>query len=171
MVLDEARNSGVEDIDLMIDSLEDFKRREWDETDKWDFSKAAKIIFDPEGEVNKVFREKLKVPKDFWVMRIVVCANFLKWYCCPPREDWVFRRKRLGIPSTISEGWIDRGDLVGAHYCLNYGVDLMLKMLFALNREFLPVPKWRIHYSYGLKWLPEDYRKLLKKHYIQGDFQ
>lgn len=159
MALDEARRSGVDDVDLPIDFLEDFEKREWDETDKWDFSKTAKIVFDPKGEVKKVFREKLKVPKDFWVKRIVVCAERLKWYCCPPKETWVITK---GV-GTISESWIYRGDLVAAHYCLNYGVDLLLKTLFALNREFLPVPKWRIFYSYGLKWLPEDYKELLKE--------
>ena len=163
MASDEARRSGVDDVDLMIEFLEDLKKREWDETDKWDFSKAAKIVFDPKGEVKDVFREKLRVPNDFWVKRVVVCAERLKWYCCPPEEDWVLRRRRLGLSSTISESWIDRGDSVAAHYCLNYGVDLLLEALFALNREFLPVPKWRIFYSYGLKWLPEDYKELLKE--------
>jgi len=163
MALDEARRSGVDDLDLSIDLLEDFKRRQWNETDKWDFSKTAVIVFDPKREVQRVFREKLKVPKDFWVKRIVVCANYMKWYCCPPKEDWVLKRRRLGIPSTVSESWIDRGDLVSAHYCLNYGVDLLLKILFALNKEFLPPPKWKIFYSYGLKWVPEDYKELLKE--------
>jgi len=151
MALDEERRSGVE-IDLMIDFLEDFRKREWDETDRWDFSEA-KIAFDPKGEVEKVFRDKLKVSKDFWVRRIVICAEHLKWYCCPPREE----------VGTISEAWVDRGDLVAAHYCVNYAVDLLLETLFALNKEFLPVPKWRIFYCYGLKWLPEDYRELLKE--------
>jgi len=32
---------------------------------------------------------------------------------------------------------------------------------YALNREFLPAPKWRIFYSYGLKWLPPDYKRLV----------
>jgi hypothetical protein len=34
-------------------------------------------------------------------------------------------------------------------------------MPFALNREFLPAPKWRLFYSYSLKWLPEDYKSLI----------
>jgi len=162
-VLDKAKSLGFDDVDLMIEPLQDLEKREWDETDKWDFSKTAEIVFDPKGEVKKFFREKLKVSKDFWVNRIVVCAECLTWYCCPPQENWVLKRSRLGIPSTISESWIDRGDSVAAHYCINYGVDLLLKTLFALNKEFLPPPKWRIYYSHELKWLPEDYKKLLKE--------
>lgn len=163
MALDEAKRSGFDDIDLMIEFLEDVIKQEWDETTKWDYSKAVKIAYDPKGEVKKLFAEKLEVSKDFWVKRIVVCTECFKWYCCPPKENWVLRNRKLGIPSTISESWIDRGDLISANYCLNYGIDLLLKMLFALNNEFLPPPKWRIFYSYGLKWLPKDYREILKE--------
>ncbi len=159
MGLSEEKCSGIEDIDLMIYFLEDFRNLVWSETERWDYSKAAKIVYDPRGEVERIFREKLTVPKDFWVRRIVVCANYLKWYCCPPDEPWV---QKLGVGS-ISETWIYRGDLIAAHYCLNYGVDLILEILFALNREFLPVPKWRIFYSYRLVWLPEDYSGLLRE--------
>jgi len=48
-----------------------------------------------------------------------------------------------------------------AHYCLNYCVDLMLKILFALNKEYLPAPKWLLFYSHKLKWLPKDYGNLM----------
>lgn len=147
--LDEERLSGV-DIDLEIHFLEDFRIWRWDEADKWEFSKAQ-IVFDPEGEIKKVFNEKLKLPKDFWVKRVVVCAEYLKWYCCPPRED----------VGTVAESWIERGDLVSVHYCLDYAVELLIRVIYALNREFLPAPKWRIYYSYGLKWLPENYERLL----------
>lgn len=159
MGLNEEKCSGVDDIDLMVYFLEDFKNLEWSETERWDYSKAAKVVYDPNGDVKRILREKLMVPKDFWVKRIVVCANYLKWYCCPPDEPWV---QRLGV-GTIAETWIYRDDLVAAHYCLNYGVDLLLEILFALNREFLPVPKWRIFYSYRLKWLPEEYSGLLRE--------
>ena len=149
--LDEEKRSGIE-MDLEIHFIEDFKRWRWDEVDKWEFSRA-RIVFDPEGEVRAVFEEKLKLPEDFWIKRVVLCAEYLKWHCCPPRKD----------VGTIAEAWIKRGDLVAAHYCLNYAVDLLLRIVFALNKEFLPAPKWRIFYSYSLKWLPEDYKKLMKE--------
>jgi len=149
--IDEERRSGI-DIDLEVHFLEDFERRKWDEADKWEFSKTE-IVFDLEGEVKKVFEEKLKAPKDFWTKRIVACAEYLKWYCCPTRED-------IG---TVAESWIERGDLTAAHYCLNYAVDLLIRIIFALNREFLPAPKWRMFYSYTLNWLPKGYNELIKE--------
>lgn len=140
------------DLDLEIHFLEDFKKWRWDEVDKWEFSKA-KIVFDPKSEIKKVFKEKMKVPKDFWIRRIVICGEYLKWYCCPPKE---------GI-GTVAESWIDRGDLISAHYCLNYATDLLIRLTFALNREFAPAPKWRIYYLHNLKWQPKSYKKRIKE--------
>jgi len=102
--LDEGRRSGI-DIDLEVHFLEDFERWKWDEADRWEFSKAE-IVFDSEGEVKKVFGEKLRVPKDFWIKRVVACAEYLKWYCCPTRED-------IG---TVAESWIERADQVSKYY-------------------------------------------------------
>lgn len=164
MGLEEERRAGI-DIDLEIHFLEDFKRWKWDEVDKWDFS-HSKIVFDPEGEIKKIFREKLRYPKNFWIKRVVVCAEYLKWYCCPTKEE----------VGTISEACIARGDLVAAHYCLNYAIDLLLRIIFALNQEYLPAPKWRIFYSYQLKGLPVDYKELIKEamrinNYSEKDFK
>jgi predicted nucleotidyltransferase len=149
--LKEGKRSHI-DIDLEVHFLEDFKKWKWDEVDKWEFSRA-KIVFDPEGKINEVFREKLRLSKDFWIKRIVVCAEYLKWYCCPPREE----------VGTVAESWIERGDWVAAHYCLNYAVDLLIRITFALNRESLPAPKWRMFYFYSLKWLPQGYNELIKE--------
>jgi hypothetical protein len=60
--------------------------------------------------------------------------------------------------------------MVSAQYCVNYGLDLMLNLLFALNKEFLPPQKWRLFYSYSLKWLPKDYVNSVRKIMIVKDF-
>jgi predicted nucleotidyltransferase len=149
--LDEERCSGIEP-DLEVHSLEDFRKIKLSEPEKWELSRAD-IVLDLKGEVKKALRKKLRLVGDFWVKRIAICVEYLKWYCCPPR-------KNVG---TIAEAWIERGDLASAHYCLNYGVELLVRMLFALNKEFMPAPKWRLFYSYSLKWLPEGYGELIKQ--------
>ncbi|MGA3191864.1 MAG: hypothetical protein ABSD73_05040 [Candidatus Bathyarchaeia archaeon] len=58
---------------------------------------------------------------------------------------------------TVTESWVDRGDLLSAHYCMNCSIDLLLKTVFALNKEFLPPPKWRVFYFRNLKWLPGNH--------------
>ena len=160
----EAKRYSV-DVDMEVHFLEDFRKRKWDEIDRWEFAKA-KIVSDPEGALKEILSEKLRLPKSFWTNRVVVYAEYLKWYCCPPREN----------VGTIAESWVIRGDMQSAHYCLNYSVDLMLKMLFALNREHLPAAKWRLFYSRNLKWLPKDYESLVEdamriKSYSLGDFK
>jgi len=146
--VEEGKRLGV-DVDLEIHYLSDVKRWKWNETERWDFS-HAKIAFDPNGQIKRMLRTKLKVPKDYWIERIVICAEYMKWYCCPPRE---------GV-GTIAEAWIDRGDLLAAHYCLNYSVDLLFRVVFALSKEFLPPQKWRVFYFRNLKWLPNNHRLL-----------
>ncbi len=148
---DEQKRSRV-DVDLEVHFFEDFARVKWNETDRWDFSQAQ-IAFDPRGKVDRLFKNKLRVHKGFWTKRIVTYAEYLKWYCCPSKE---------GV-GTIAEAWIARGDLASAHYCLSYSLDLMISVLFALNRSFLPPQKWRIYYSYSLKWLPKNYRRLVEE--------
>jgi predicted nucleotidyltransferase len=155
--LDKERLSNIE-IDFEVHSIGDFKKQTWDEVDRWEFSKA-KIVFDPNGETKKVLEEKLKVSKHFWIRRIVLCTEYLKWYCCPAKKD----------VGTIAEVWIKRGDLTSAHHCLNYATELIIKLIFAINKEFLPAPKWRLFQSYNLEWLPKNYKKLIKEAMQTGD--
>jgi len=138
------------DIDLEVHFIEDFKKQEWDEIDRWEFSKAE-IVYDPDGIVKEVFIEKLKLAEDFWLERVAEYAEYLKWYCCPPKPD----------VGTIAESWVERGDLPSAHYCLNYAVDLIVRSVFALNKEHLPPPKWQLFYSYHLKWQPRNYKEII----------
>jgi hypothetical protein len=113
----------------------------------------VQVAFDPQSEIRQLLKENTKVPRSFWIRRIVVCSEYLKWYCCPPRTD----------VGTIAEAWVERGDIVSAHYCVNYGLDLIVNIVYALNGEFVPPPKWKLFYSYGLRWLPNDYSKLVKE--------
>jgi predicted nucleotidyltransferase len=145
----EQRHSGI-DVDLEVHFFEDLESRKWNEMVRWDFS-HSEIVFDPERRTRGLIEKNLRVPERFWLRRIVVCGEYVRWYCCPVG-------KNVG---TVVETWVDRGDLVSAHYCLSYALTLLVRVVFALNREFLPPPKWEIFCSYSLKWLPPDYRKLL----------
>lgn len=148
---DEQKRTGI-DVDLEVHPLEDFRRRRWTEVDRWDFA-VVKVVFDPTGKVAKMISAKLSVPDEFWVRRVVLCSERMKWYCCPPGED----------ARTIAEAAVERGDLATAHYCISYGLDLLLGLLFALNKAFLPPPKWRIIYSRDLPWHPTDYENALRQ--------
>lgn len=154
---DEEKLSSL-DVDLLIHCLSDFRKWKLSEVEKWDYSKA-KIVFDPKGEISEMLARKLRVPESSWLKQIAERAEYIKWYCCPPRDD----------VSTIAESWIGRGDMMSAQYCLNYAVDLILQILFAINREFLPAQKWRLFYSYSLNWVPADFRGTIEEALIVRD--
>ncbi len=139
------------DVDLAVHQVDELKRK-WSETERWDYS-HARIVLDIDDDIRRLFEKKLRVSTEFWVKRIVIYSVMQSWYCCPQREG----------DYTIAEMWIERGDLISAHYCVNYGINLMLKTLFALNREFWPPEKWMIFQSYHLKWIPEGYCRLLEE--------
>jgi len=61
----EAKRYSV-DIDMEVHFLEDFRKRKWDEIDRWEFAKAV-IVFDPEEALKKALSEKLRLPKSFWI--------------------------------------------------------------------------------------------------------
>jgi predicted nucleotidyltransferase len=95
MVTKEAKRSGI-DIDLEIHLLKDFAKWKWTEINRWDFS-HAEIAFDKKEHIRRIIEAKLKIPDEFWTRRIVLCAEYMKWYCYPPK-------KSIG---TIAEAWID----------------------------------------------------------------
>ena len=148
IVESESKNSNI-DIDLEIHLLENFKKHKWNETEKWDFSRA-KIAYDKKDQIKRIIAAKSKTSEDFWLRRLVQCTEYMKWYCCPPDEN----------VGTVTEAWLDRGDPVSAHFCVSYAIELILKTVFALNKEFMPPPKWSVFYSRNLKWLPKNYALL-----------
>jgi predicted nucleotidyltransferase len=146
-VVEKEKHSGI-DIDLDIYDVVSILRARWDDMLLWEYSKG-KIVFDPKGECENAIKKKLGAPRDFWTKRISVLVEYLSWYCCPRGEN----------VGTIAEAWVKRGDLTSAHYCLNYGVEVIVKLLYALNKEFAPAPKWLLFYSHNLAKLPEGFKK------------
>ena len=148
---DEHERSNI-DIDLEIHFLEEFRTWKWNEITKWDYSQA-KIAYDPQKEIQKLFNTELKTTNNYWLKRLIVYGEYLRWYACPSKEN----------EKTLVDAWVERGDLISAHYCLTYALTLLIRILFVINKEFLPPPKWTIYYSNGLKWLPSNYEKLVSE--------
>ncbi|MBN2230771.1 MAG: nucleotidyltransferase domain-containing protein [Candidatus Thorarchaeota archaeon] len=141
--------SGLE-IDIEVYFLDEYISREWNEYTRWDLSHAI-YAFDRQGEVKKQFERKLALNDDEWRRRLAHPLVYLSWYCCPT-DDYV--------PSMI-DLWRDRGHLVSAQYSVNYGIDLILEVIYAMNRSYLPAPKWRLFYTRELNWLPTDFENAL----------
>jgi predicted nucleotidyltransferase len=139
------------EVDLEVHSVRDFSRLERTDWRRWEF-RHSKIILDRGGDVGRIISQLVTVPDSFWVDRIVKSWTYLQWYGCP-----------AGRNKSIAEMWIERGDPVSAHYCLSYALELLMDLLFALNREFVPVPKWKPFSLKGLRWKPKGLGEVLEQ--------
>jgi len=146
--------SGLE-VDIEIYFLDDYVKRDWNEYTKWDLSHAI-YAFDRQGEVKKQFDEKLKLHDDDWRRRLAHPLIYLTWYCCPT-EEYIL---------SMIDLWHDRGHLLSAQYSVNYGIDLILESLYAVNRSYLPAPKWRLFYTRELEWLPSNFEEELTEAFV-----
>ncbi len=144
----ESARTGLE-VDLEVHAIQDFVKLERTDWRRREYSEAE-IIMDRDGTVQRAISEMLAVADDFWTDRIVKDWMYLQWYACPKK----------GTPS-IAEIWLDRGDPVSAHYCLNYSIELLVELLYALDRQFVPVPKWRLHHLWEITWRPRGFSSAL----------
>ena len=106
--------------------------------------RLRQILLDKKGLVQSLLRRKLKFTSS--ERRRIILENLL------------FLEDRIESARTV---WPKRGHIASAHYAVTMGVEHLVKVLFAYNRQFLPSDKWRVYYSCHLAWLPRSYRKKL----------
>jgi predicted nucleotidyltransferase len=133
--------------DIEVHAFDEFALQMWGEIERFTFSNCL-VSYDRHGRTERLIKEKLALPGDFWTRAIVARCINLSWHVCPEPPS---------VSST--ELWVGRGDLVQAHYCLNHSVDLLLELLFALNREFMPAAKWQVFYARRLRWKPVEFEQ------------
>ncbi len=136
------------EIDVEVYLIDTYQEREWNEFLKWDLA-HSEVVFDRHGRVATMLKEKLRMSEDEWRVRISKSIVYFSWYCCAADE----------YTPTMIDMWVDRGDIVSAEYSVNYGIELILDLVYALNRSFLPAPKWRFGYTRTLDWLPEEFEE------------
>lgn len=135
--------------DIKLLNYEEERAREYEGVALWDLS-YAKIMYDPAGELQQLFTEKLKKKTD-----VDAAGGFLfgAW--------WSYR--------LAGDIWIRREDALQGHYCLNNAIEPLISALFIANKEYVPHEKWLIHMSRTLQWKPDHYEELLKKIFDTGD--
>lgn len=138
------------DVDLEVHTLRGYRRLERDDNRRWECS-HAEVVFDRRGRAARLLAEVTKVPDAFWKDRIVGDWTYLQWCVANP-----------AAPKSIAEICMDRGDSMGAHYIVDYSLGLLLELVYALNREFLPPPKWRFAYLGDLGWKPRGFEVALR---------
>jgi hypothetical protein len=116
----------------------------WTMANRWDKS-YAKILHDPEGELQALFKKKL-----------VFRPGELKALKGKARDAWWFIDE-------CATSWITRGNIIAAHHAINRGIDLLLDYLYLKNREFIPYDKWKSFYAMQLEILPDSFEERVGK--------
>lgn len=135
-------SEGRLDIDLEVHTLEHFAAHERNEIFRWDLS-HCRLAYDSEGRGDMLIRDIVHMSETDWKDRTVLKVMLLQWYIFPG-EGY------LSLP----EVWKERGDMRAAHHCLDFGIDLVMDLMFALNRQFVPPAKWKLEYLQELPDLP-----------------
>ncbi len=135
--------------DIKLLNYEEELDRAYEAVALWDLS-YAKIIYDPDGKIQRLFSEKLKQKTN-----VDTAGGFMF-------EAWWSYRLAGDI-------WIRREDVLQGHYCLNNAITPLISALFIANEEFVPHEKWLIHMSRTLAWKPDRYEEQLKQVLQTGD--
>ena len=133
-------------IDYEITNYEDSIKSEWSTEKRWAFS-TVKIFYDSQGKIKALIDKKV-IPLKSTEKKMMLIEGMTQseWYC-----------------NIMTNSWILRGDILGAHYSIYFALDELLKAIFALNNELLPNKKWRIYQVQRLKWLPKKFNEKLKE--------
>ncbi|MFW9907657.1 MAG: nucleotidyltransferase domain-containing protein [Candidatus Thorarchaeota archaeon] len=140
------------EMDVEVYLIDDFRKRDWDEYQRWDFL-HSELAFDRTGNVAAALKQILYMDEDTWKVRIAKNMIYFTWYCSGTEE----------YAPTMIDLWIDRDDLISAEYSVNYGIDMLLELVYSLNRSFLPAPKWRYFYTRMLDWLPDGFEDNIRE--------
>ena len=124
-------------------------KRPYGDVDLWDLS-YAKILFDPDGKIEQLFKDKLSIEPD------ITQAVDLLWDCY-----WNFK--------LAGDIWINRGDAWQGHFMLNEAIKPLVKALFIANKERIPHEKWLVHMSRTLSWTPDNWEERLMEAMITKD--
>lgn len=112
-------------------------------TELWDM-KHAKILYDPDKRIEGLIEKHLERKVSF---DDASGPLFVYW--------WHYK--------LAGDIWIHREDPFQGHFILNEGVKHLLKVLYLINKQYVPHEKWLVHNLYQLIWLPSASDILLKQ--------
>ena len=129
-------------VDFEYLCYEDESEAEWEHTKRWDHSYAV-ILHDPQGLMREMLAHKAILTEE--EKQRLTSRHLILYgdYFC----------------GLVAPSWVQRGDLLAAHHCLNIALDSLIKALFLANEELIPFDKWTLNLSYTLAWMPQDWQE------------
>lgn len=147
------------EFDTIVSYYEFAKNHEWNMDQRWAYS-SAKILYDPNGKIRQLIREKTQLTTKERTNLLVDNIMLIGWYGIAPVEGETWHGYTFWRPADF---WIRRGDPSSAHYILDRALDMFLDILFLTNRRLIPDEKWKLNLSSRLPWLPPHYDDHLKE--------
>ncbi len=116
----------------------------WNTGRRWAFI-FRRIYHDPRGLTAQLLQDKvpLKPEEKRWLLMSGMALS--EWYV-----------------NSLTQLWIDRGNLMSAHDMFGIGLDRFFEALFAVNDELVPADKWRYYCAEQLPWLPSRFRERMQ---------
>ncbi len=143
----DSRKYGVREvkIDWTIVEYEKALKERWDPERKWAYSQH-RILYDPQKKIERLIKKKT-----------VLSEKERKWLLMEGLEQSHY------FCVNVPEKWVRRGDILAAHHCFCYGIDMLLQTLFALNKTHVPADPWRLWCARRLEYKPRGFEKNLRE--------
>jgi hypothetical protein len=130
-------------IHQQIMELEENSQRSWDydEGRKEGYSETCEILFDRNGRVAKLITDKTKWDDVIARRLLLKLIGQAYWY---------------GTVNPIRQ--IQRGFIHNGHDLLNRALDILVHIIYLINRKYRPHKKWRLQHALNLSVLPIDFK-------------
>lgn len=132
---------------------------DWDTAQKEAYQEGI-LVYDRDGDVKPFLEAALAYSDEDKLKEIVGLLFDLGWhgwsYTPAKYKEW--RGYKWSLPHDL---WIQRGSVENAFFVLNHCKDLLMDLLFAINRRWTPDFKWKYFKSLQLEWLPENYTETM----------
>jgi hypothetical protein len=144
------------DVEVLVFEYEHEFGSTWSDVQQEAFSKHI-LLFDRHGRIAGLIAAKTKYNKSRARRRIIDIIFQLAWLgIADARYQGKLRRGyHWSLPPDLM---LRRGDAVAAAANLNYCLDLIVQLLFAVNCSPVPDVKWRFHRVTNLPWLPKQFQ-------------
>ena len=128
---------------------------DWGEIKKEAYQEGY-ISSDKTGEVHAFMEKALFYSEEEYHFRALDMIFAMAWhgFIYTPFRDKTVHHYHWVLPSNL---WHLRGEVNNSYYLLRYSAECFIRLLFAVNRRWLPDHKWRYLKSQRLPYLPKDY--------------
>jgi RimJ/RimL family protein N-acetyltransferase len=147
-------------IDLYAIDLDMMPPMAWDHARRQAFEESIVLAEKTPGEAGRVLRPtRLKqVERRQEITKLVFQMGWLGFMPRAWRHE-----NRLGYRwAQPSDLWLRRGHLASAHLTVDRAADMLMQILFLLNKRFVPYAKWRRFLVGGLSSLPGPFEQRMR---------